>query len=122
MQMRFKMAIYHECSYPPRCCYVIPLGVVKSLLDEASIQLYQKKEIEYQSTNRTYCHNLACQTFVPPEQISCGVSHCEDCNTYTCIVCKRRVHVGECFVGEEETQLWKTVEENGWTMQMRSYY
>ena len=79
VQMRFKMAIHHECSYPPKCCYIIPVEEVESLLDEASIQLYQKKEIEYQSTNRTYCHNWACQKFVPPEQITCGVAPCEDC-------------------------------------------
>lgn len=114
VQARFNMALCQEHSYPPECCEAIELKEVKSLLDEATVQQYQEKEIEYQCTNRTYCHNKACQRFIPPSQISHGVASCEDCETHTCVVCKEVAHMDDCVIAEEEVQLWKTVAERGW--------
>lgn len=114
VQARFNMASCQEHSYPPECCEVIELKEVKSLLDEATVQQYQEKEIEYQCTNRTYCHNKACQRFIPPSQISHGVAPCESCETHTCVVCKEEAHMDNCVIAVEEVQLWKTVAERGW--------
>ena len=114
VQARFNMALYQEHSYPPECCEVIELEEVKSFLNEATVQQYHEKEIEYRCTNRTYCHSKACQKFVPPSQISHGVAPCEDCETQTCVVCNEEAHMDECVIAEEEKQLWETVAENGW--------
>lgn len=113
-QTRFNIAIHQETSYPPGCCEVIELAEVEFLLNEAIVQQYKEKEIEYRCTNRTYCHNKPCHKFIPPNQISHGVAPCEDCETHTCVICKEEAHMDDCVIAEEEILLWKTVEENGW--------
>lgn len=105
VQARFIMALYHEYSYPPECCEAIELEEVEFLLNEAIVQHYHEKEVEYRCTNRTYCHNKACQKFIPPSHISQGVASCEDCETHTCVVCKEKAHMDEYVIAEEEKQL-----------------
>ena len=114
VQARFNIAIYQETSYPPKCCDVIELEEAESLLDEMIVLRYQEKQKEYRCTDSTYCHVRTCQKFLPPSQISYGVAACEDCETHTCVICKEQAHMDECVVAEEDKQLWKTVEENGW--------
>jgi hypothetical protein len=77
-------------------------------------QTYQAKKIEVESTNRTYCSDPDCSTFLPPTNIQDGVATCNLCETRTCAICKTAAHEGECPDDENSRLLKELATQEGW--------
>jgi hypothetical protein len=50
---------------PPKCCSIIPLSAVGSLLNSVQIELYKAKYEEWATTDRIYCPVPTCSAFIP---------------------------------------------------------
>lgn len=89
-------AMKDESLFPPRCCgKPIPLGIATPVLTAAQVQNFLEKRIEYNTPNRTYCHDPDCGAFVSPENIRDEKAMCT-CGKITCIVCKAAAHEDDC--------------------------
>lgn len=105
-----------ESRFPPRSCRTeIPLGQVKQYLIGPELERFQVAEVEFRTTNRTYCANAACAAFILPEHIQGDVGHCSKCNSYTCTICKHRGHNGDCPNDPELQKVLALAAENGWS-------
>lgn len=92
----YDLAMKDESLFPPRCCgKPIPLGIATPVLTAAQVQKFHEKRIEYNTQNRTYCHDTTCGAFVAPEKISGEKAMCT-CGTMTCTVCKSAAHEDDC--------------------------
>ena len=97
IQSLFELSTADETLYPPRCCrQVIPLSSVKIYFSSATVQNFEKKSIEFETSDRTYCSRQTCSNFIPPVHIAGERATCEDCGTQTCTVCKSNAHDGDC--------------------------
>lgn len=66
----FENAIKDESLYPPRCCgQVVPLASVRSIIGPNLLAAVANTAAEFGSTDRTYCANLSCHSFIPPGRI-----------------------------------------------------
>ncbi|TAQ90169.1 hypothetical protein B7494_g1473 [Chlorociboria aeruginascens] len=54
-----------ESKMPPRCCSVIPLGVISDSLNQSGIEKYKAKFEEWNTSKRLYCPIPTCSTFIP---------------------------------------------------------
>jgi hypothetical protein len=78
------------------------------------VDLFEKKKVEYETVNRTYCSNQRCSQFIPPFCIDDDDATCNDCGHLTCATCKASAHAGPCG-GDAETQgLLALAEREGW--------
>ncbi|KAJ9615815.1 hypothetical protein H2200_001892 [Cladophialophora chaetospira] len=97
----FELATKNESNYPVRCCRdspIIPLdhpGIV-SLVGHELISAVQAKVVEYETADKTYCHDPKCSTFIVPTTIEEARAVCATCQKITCAQCKAEYH------GEEE--------------------
>ena len=92
----YDLAMKDESLFPPRCCSKpIPLGIATPVLTAAQVQKFLEKRIEYNTPNRTYCHDTTCGAFIAPEHISGEKAMCT-CGTMTCTVCKVAAHEDDC--------------------------
>ncbi|GAB1313329.1 hypothetical protein MFIFM68171_03539 [Madurella fahalii] len=113
----FKASLTDETLFPPRCCgREIPLQIYRDLVNDAKFMgTFRAKKIEFETPNRTYCHQPACSTFVPPQSIRLNVGTCVRCFGQTCSICKARAHQGsDC---PQDTALQETLRlaaEQGW--------
>ncbi|KAL8982165.1 MAG: hypothetical protein Q9177_005355 [Variospora cf. flavescens] len=95
----FTAALSDESLFPLRCCgKSIPMSLVRPFLGPGLTNRMEKKAIEYTTTNRTYCHEPSCATFIEPGQIHGSTGACprELCGRLTCVLCKNAVHEGDC--------------------------
>ncbi|KAE8155375.1 hypothetical protein BDV40DRAFT_307126 [Aspergillus tamarii] len=68
----FNSSMTDESLFPPRCCrQPINVGIARIFLKYDLIQRYEKKKIEFETPNRTYCYTPECSTFI-------NTSHIED--------------------------------------------
>ncbi|KAG9591699.1 hypothetical protein KCU77_g3312, partial [Aureobasidium melanogenum] len=105
MTTLFEHAIRDEAMYPPRCCgQAIPLGSVRSIIPSELAVTFIKKAMEFDTPNRTYCSNSACNQFIPNSHINDDVAVCDACNHRTCSICKGNAHHDDC-PEDETTQL-----------------
>ncbi|KAG9661914.1 hypothetical protein KCU95_g3701, partial [Aureobasidium melanogenum] len=101
----FEHATRDEAMYPPRCCgQTIPLDSVRSIITSELAVTFAKKAMEFDTTNRTYCSNSACNQFIPNDRINDDVAVCDACNHRTCSICKGNAHHDDC-PEDETTQL-----------------
>lgn len=92
----YNLAMKDESLFPPRCCrQPIPLRIATPLLTAAQVQIFLEKRVEFNTQNRTYCHNTTCGAFVAPDNISGEKALCT-CGALTCIVCKAAAHEDDC--------------------------
>lgn len=92
----FNFATKDESLFPPRCCrQPIPLETATPMLTGAQVQSFLEKRVEFDTPNRTYCHNTTCGAFVAPDNISGEIAVCT-CGAWTCIVCRSAAHEDEC--------------------------
>jgi len=115
LQDLFNRSFIDEELFPPRCCRqpILPESVQTALTPEIE-QTYQAKKIEVESTNRTYCSDPGCSTFLPPTNIQDGVATCNLCETRTCTICKTAAHEGECPDDENSRLLKELATQEGW--------
>lgn len=102
--------------FPPRCCRqpITCGGGVRIFLTTDLIRQYEAMKVEVETTDRTYCSNTSCSSFIHTEHIANEKVSCPDCGTLTCTVCKSRSHLRDCPADTGLEQLLETARENGW--------
>ena len=94
----FSHATDFEINFPPKCCgRVIPLEGTGYLLSWHIYKKFQEKSEEFSTTDRTYCSDPNCGTFIPLKSINGDEANCPACHNSTCVVCKGEAHEGDCL-------------------------
>ena len=94
----FSLAGRYESMPRPHCCgQLITLESAGSLLSSDISKMFLAKAEEISSTNRIYCWDPECATFISPKAIDGRQAKCPSCRKLTCIVCKKEFHGGDCF-------------------------
>lgn len=111
----FETSFTDNTLFPPRCCRqnILPTDIDIFMRRELS-EKFDEKEIEFNTTDKTYCANKTCTAFILPSTIANEIAHCQKCDTKTCLHCKNEEHDGEC---PEDSSLQVTLElakEQGW--------
>ncbi|KAJ5496439.1 IBR finger domain protein, partial [Penicillium fimorum] len=115
LEALFKASITDESLFPPRCCrQPINLSTARIFLKFDLVQLYEKKKVEFETPNRTYCYSTECSVFIGESHIDGEVATCPDCQHTTCTNCKGRAHTGDCPNDSAMQQLLSAAQENGW--------
>lgn len=113
----FNNAVVDETLFPPRCCrQQIPVSLVRRFLGPNLTISFERKAIEYGTTNRTYCSDATCATFIDPTHMhgSTGICPRRGCGNLTCITCKRTEHVGACPREDPFEDTIRLAQEAGW--------
>lgn len=95
----FNSSMTDETLFPPRCCgtHEVPVEAARAFLGRHFPIGFDARALEMQSTDRTYCNDPNCSTFIPPGQIVGDVAICPTCEVWTCTLCKHAGHIrGEC--------------------------
>ena len=93
----FDGATYDESRFPVRCSHrEIVTAEVNTFLYRAVSAAYEQKAPEYRTKNRIYCFDRNCAHWIPPHEIVGERATCTSCRKATCIVCKDKVHDGDC--------------------------
>ncbi|KAI1745308.1 hypothetical protein F4680DRAFT_98806 [Xylaria scruposa] len=115
LETLFQTAMLDESLFPPRCCrQVISVDVNRLFLSEDLVRQFENKYVEFSTTNRIYCHQPTCSTFIPPSTIKDGVALCPNCNIRTCITCKGATHEGDCPADEALQQVLEIARQERW--------
>ncbi|KJZ69494.1 hypothetical protein HIM_11111 [Hirsutella minnesotensis 3608] len=111
----FNLATLGESLFPPRCCQK-PISVDTHLdvLEPNLVGTFKAKEIEFGTSDRTYCHHPECSTFVPPQFIGDDIATCVRCLRKTCVLCKEATHDKECPKDEATQEVLEIAKRNGW--------
>ena len=108
-------SIADEALFPPRCCnQEIPRASIRLYVSAERLQELARKEIEYSSTDRTYCHEASCSKFILPADITDGRGRCSTCGRTTCTRCKRRDHGNDCPADTATQQVVEMGRQQGW--------
>ena len=112
----FELATRDEQMFPPTCCHhPITLQMAEQFLTPQLKGLFVKKAVEYTTTDRTYCFQSRCSTFIPKPQIQHGVATCPRCKCKTCSTCKRKMHEkDDCSEDPAIQSLNETANREGW--------
>ena len=111
----FELSTTDETLFPPRCCRQgIPLTLVRLYLSGELVQRFQKKTVEFRTSDRTYCSRPTCSAFITPDSITGERARCTACFTSTCIFCKGTGHDGECPADTATQQVLQAAREQGW--------
>lgn len=111
----FQASINDEFLFPPKCCKEpILLDPVRIFINSDLAKTYEKKKVEYETPNRTYCFSPNCSAFMPTHTIKDGIAKCQECQCRTCTVCKQAEHFGPCIDQEGDRQVLQLAEELDW--------
>lgn len=111
----FELSTTDETLFPPRCCrQAIPLNSARLYLDPTLICTFEHKSIEFKSSDRTYCSNPRCSSFITSMNIEGEQATCTACGTATCTICKGNAHTGDCPEDTAIQQVLETAREEGW--------
>ncbi|KAL3456040.1 hypothetical protein BJX64DRAFT_281643 [Aspergillus heterothallicus] len=111
----FETAMTDESLFPPRCCrQPFDIKVARIFLNGDIMRRFEKKRVELQTVNRTYCYSPACSVFIDSSNILNDVATCGECGCTTCVTCKGRAHTGDCPSDTGLQQLLATAREEGW--------
>ncbi|KAF7871605.1 hypothetical protein EAF04_003712 [Stromatinia cepivora] len=117
IKIRFTRATEAEYMFPAECCdQTIDLSSIRSFLTADILRDYEAKAIEYGSTDRTYCANRDCLTFIVKESIQGSKAFCTNspCDTVTCVKCKGKWHEGYCPADEALQLVLAEAEKYSW--------
>lgn len=94
----FLLSTKDQSLFPPFCCREeIALQLVAPVMSQEELDIFHGAQIEFATTDRTYCSNRQCGKFIPPIQVvEASHADCGDCGTLTCVHCKGSFHPGEC--------------------------
>lgn len=114
----FEHSFSDEELFPPRCCkkpipvdLLIAHGVYRPDVQDR----FEEKRVEFSTTNRVYCANTTCGTFVPPRKIRDGLAACAACKTTTCAACKKEgPHAGDCPGDADSEAALALAKKEGW--------
>ncbi|KAF4967967.1 hypothetical protein FSARC_4579 [Fusarium sarcochroum] len=108
-------ALRDEGLFPPRCCtQTIPIEDGNRFLTPELVGQYRAKKLEFETPNRTYCHDPTCGVFVPPDFIEADTGTCPSCNKKTCVLCKDKTHAGVCPEDTASQELLRLAQAEGW--------
>ncbi|KAI9883565.1 MAG: hypothetical protein M1823_004663 [Watsoniomyces obsoletus] len=111
----FTKAVKNESVFPPKCCQQrIPLSDVFGLLGPKMTQQVEEKIVEMETVDKTYCVRRSCLAFIPPSGIRGYAATCSKCGNQTCVLCKSRVHEGDCTGNAELEALFELANTAGW--------
>ncbi|KAL2836858.1 hypothetical protein BJX68DRAFT_273338 [Aspergillus pseudodeflectus] len=111
----FELSLSDESLLPPRCCRTsIDLDLACIFLPDEVVQRYEKKKVEFETPDRTYCYSKTCSTFIPPTLIKRNVATCPQWRFTTCRSCKGRAHTGNCPTDTELKSLLEIAKRQGW--------
>lgn len=115
LQTLFRLATRDETLFPPRCCHQhIPLTSAKLYLSLELIDLFEKKNLEFSTPNRSYCFEPNCSSFIPPHSIKGERGACPDCGKETCTICKHEMHDGDCPQDRKTQEILRMATNKGW--------
>ncbi|KAK0265856.1 hypothetical protein B0A54_12965 [Friedmanniomyces endolithicus] len=104
-----------ESLFPPRCCrQAFPWELVRDKLSPELQTAFPIKRIELETQNRTYCYVATCSAFIKPGDYDKDKAPCPECQSITCVKCKREHHNGVCGEDGETEELLATARQNGW--------
>ena len=111
----FELSTTDETLFPPRCCRQgIPLTSVRLYLSGELVHRFQKKTVEFRTSDRTYCSRPTCSAFITPDSITGERATCTACFTTTCTNCKGDSHDGDCPADTATLQVLEAAREQGW--------
>jgi hypothetical protein len=111
----FQASMTDDSLFPPKCCrQPLVSGGVRIFLTPELVKEYERKKIEYDTPNRTYCSNPVCSSFIKLGDIANELATCTECGTITCTMCKAVQHTGDCPADTALQQVLEAAEENGW--------
>ncbi len=111
----FRAAMTDESYFPPRCCgQAVPLDANRIFLPFTLVGEFLAKKVEFETPNRTYCHEPTCSTFIPTQFIHGDVAKCFLCHHTTCVMCNGPSHEDECPDDAAAQELLRVAAENGW--------
>jgi len=113
----FNRCITDDALYPPRCCQdsgPIELGTVRHFLTIEMAQRYERRRVEMETPNRTYCSNRSCSVFLPVTLARNDSVVCPNCATVTCTICKEVAHGDDCPADTTLHQVLEMARENQW--------
>lgn len=111
----FRTAMTDESYFPPRCCQQqIPMIAVRIFLSSDLVQAFEKKKIEFETPNRTYCYLPTCSAYINTQDSNGEGAECHECGSMTCTTCKAAAHAGDCPNDTALQQVLDTAKENGW--------
>ncbi|KAL6715093.1 hypothetical protein ACLMJK_007354 [Lecanora helva] len=93
----FQWSFTDEALFPPQCCQEpIPIDIARPFLSAAKAEEFEAKYLELTTVDRTYCHNVACSSFIPAFMVENDKATCVHCSSMTCASCKSAAHDGDC--------------------------
>lgn len=113
----FTKSMIDESLFPPRCCQLpIPLDQARTFLSADAAALFEAKQIEFTTTDRTYCWEPTCSTFISPNTwyYNWGLARCPQCHRLTCTKCKAKFHLGGCPEDAVTQQILDMATQDGW--------
>lgn len=111
----FMQATKDETLFPLRCCSEpIPQSLVAGEMTAEELETFECAEIEFSTTDRTYCSNVDCGRFIPPNQITAGRAECGHCDRSTCSMCKNVFHLDDCPADPALQEVLALAEAEGW--------
>ena len=115
IQTLFELSTSDETLFPPRCCREkIPLQSVRIYLSSVVVQTFEEKSIEFETSDRTYCSQPACSSFIAADDITGEQATCKKCGTQTCTICKNNAHEDDCPEDIATQQVLQAAGEYGW--------
>jgi hypothetical protein len=115
LEKLFKASMTDETLFPPRCCrQPIVMSIARIFLKPDLVQQYEKKKVEFEAPNRTYCYYPQCSSFIPMGYIEDEIATCFECGCTTCTICKARAHTGDCPNDTATRHLLAIAQANGW--------
>lgn len=111
----FERSLVDESIFPPQCCTKpIPLDRARIVLKEGLVEKFEKRRVEIETINRTYCHVPDCRAFIDPASIAGVVGICPECDATTCTMCKHPAHSGPCADDPDTRAVLDMALRNGW--------
>jgi hypothetical protein len=77
---------------------------------------FTEKKVEFETKDRTYCHERHCSAFIPSDSITGVIANCPKCPAQTCALCKGESHndTVECPNDSQTAAVLKLAETEGW--------
>lgn len=106
------LSLEENAIFPPRCCgQEISLQIVEDILLPELTKTFEKKQVEFNDPNRTYCAVRSCSKYIPVANVQGKQGRCS-CGGVTCVECKMRKHKGRCLISQDE--LFKLAKKYKW--------
>ena len=115
LRTQVELSLTDETLFPSRCCrQEFALQSVKLYLEPTLIHMVEQKSVEFMTSDRTYCSQPTCLSFIPSNDISNERAICAACGRTTCIIYKSNAHNGDCPEDIVTQQVLETAWEQDW--------